>query len=160
MAKTVFYSFHYKRDVNRVQLVQQIGALEGQPLLNAQEWESIQADGDDAVKQWIDEQMKYKRAVVVLIGSETAQRPWVRYEIEKAWAEKKPLLGIYIHGISSMGSVDTKGANPFSLADVPAASIPLFDPTERDRSGNIDSKATYATLTRNIESWSGQGATA
>lgn len=34
--KTVFYSFHYERDVHRVQLVRQIGALEGQPLLGAQ----------------------------------------------------------------------------------------------------------------------------
>lgn len=37
--KTVFYSFHYGRDVHRVQLVRQIGALEGQPLLGAQQWD-------------------------------------------------------------------------------------------------------------------------
>ena len=30
MAKSVFYSFHYERDVNRVQLVRNINALEGQ----------------------------------------------------------------------------------------------------------------------------------
>ena len=36
MAKSVFYSFHYERDVNRVQLVRNINALEGQPLLNSQ----------------------------------------------------------------------------------------------------------------------------
>ena len=41
MAKSVFYSFHYKRDVYRVQLVRNINALEGQPVLNAQDWEEI-----------------------------------------------------------------------------------------------------------------------
>jgi hypothetical protein len=41
MAKTVFYSFHYERDVHRVQLVRNIDALEGQPLLNSQEWEKV-----------------------------------------------------------------------------------------------------------------------
>lgn len=160
MAKTVFYSFHYKRDVLRVQLVQQIGSLEGQPLLNAQDWETIENRGSDAVEDWIDEQMKYKRAVVVLIGQETARRPWVQYEIEKAWAEKRPLLGVRIHGISSMGSVDNPGANPFEAADVPSYLIPVFDPTERDWAGRIDSKATYNTLVANLEDWSGRGATA
>lgn len=29
MAKSVFYSFHYLRDVHRVQLVRSINALEG-----------------------------------------------------------------------------------------------------------------------------------
>jgi hypothetical protein len=87
--KTVFYSFHYERDVNRVQLVRNINALEGQPLLNAQEWETVQRRGQQAVVNWIDEQMRYKRAVVVLIGQETASRSWVIYEIEKAWKEKR-----------------------------------------------------------------------
>ncbi|QQD76290.1 TIR domain-containing protein [Curtobacterium sp. YC1] len=160
MAKTVFYSFHYKQDVHRVQLVEKIGALEGQPILNSQEWESVQAQGQAAIQKWIDDQMKYKRAVVVLIGRYTSQRPWVRYEIEKAWAENRPLLGIRIHGVSSMGSVDTEGANPFDIADVPSHRIPVFDPTQRDWAGNIDSKATYNYLADKIESWSGQGATA
>ena len=82
--KKVFYSFHYERDVHRVQLIRNIGALEGQPLLSAQDWETVKGRGDQAVINWIDEQMRYKRAVVVLIGQETADRPWVIYEIEKA----------------------------------------------------------------------------
>ena len=160
MAKTVFYSFHYKNDVHRVQLVQKIGSLEGQPLLNAQDWETIEGQGPAAVQNWIDEKMKYKRAVVVLIGRNTASRPWVKYEIEKAWSEGKPLLGIRIHGISSMGSVDTAGANPFDSANLPSYLIPVFDPTQRDWTGKIDSKATYNDLSANLERWSGQGATA
>ena len=160
MAKTVFYSFYYKRDVHRVQLVQKIGALEGQPVLNAQEWETVKGRGPKAVQDWIDEQMKYKRAVIVLIGAETARRPWVKYEIEKAWAEGKPLLGVRIHGISSMGVVDAEGANPFYAADVPGYSIPVFDPTQRDWRGNIDSQATYNYLAANLEAWSDQGARA
>lgn len=160
MAKTVFYSFHYKRDVHRVQLVQKIGALEGQPVLNAQEWETVKGRGPKAVQNWIDEQMKYKRAVIVLIGAETAQRPWVKYEIEKAWAEGKPLLGVRIHGVSSMGAVDAEGANPFDAADVPSYSIPVFDPTQRDWRGSIDSQATYNYLAANLDAWSEQGARA
>lgn len=97
--------------------------------------------------------MAYKRAVIVLIGQETATRPWVKYEIEKAWADKKPLLGVRIHGLSSMGTVDRPGVSPFSAS----SGIPVFDPTTLSWDGKIDSKATYKKLVDNLEWWSAQG---
>lgn len=153
--KTVFYSFHYKRDVNRVQLVRNINALEGQPLLNAQDWEAVRQRGQQAIVAWIDEQMRYKRAVVVLIGQETASRPWVIYEIEKAWKKRTPLVGVRIHGLSSFGNADRAGANPFDKASG-VSGIPVFDPTSTDWRGNIDTQATYANLSSNLESWVAQ----
>lgn len=154
--KTVFYSFHYERDVNRVQLVRQINALEGQPLLGSQEWENVKRGGQQAIVKWIDEQMKYKRAVAVLIGQETASRPWVIYEIEKAWKEKKPLVGVRIHGLADFNNgADQPGANPFDKASG-VSGIPVFDPTTTDWRGNIDTKATHANLSNNLESWVAQ----
>ena len=98
--------------------------------------------------------MAYKKAVIVLIGQQTTGREWVNYEINKAWADKKPLLGVRIHGLSSMGTVDeTSGASPFSAA----SRIPVFDPTVKDASGSTDSKATYKKLGENLELWSSQG---
>jgi len=158
MAKSVFYSFHYERDVHRVQLVQKINALEGQPILNAQDWEKVRGKGTVAIQNWIHKQMAYKKAVIVLIGRQTASRPWVIYEIEKAWADKRPLLGIRIHGLSSMGTVDSPGPDPFEKASG-VGKVPIFDPTQTDWSGKIDSKATYNHLRSNLESWSAQGAT-
>lgn len=156
MAKTVFYSFHYERDVHRVQLVRNINALEGQPLLNAQKWEEVRRRGDQAIKNWIGTEMAYKKAVIVLIGRHTSSRDWVLYEIEKAWADKKPLLGISVHGLSSFGTTDSPGANPFDkVAGI--SGVPVFDPTVYDWWGNIDSKATYSKLVQNLDSWSGQG---
>lgn len=152
---TVFYSFHYERDVNRVQLVRNLNALEGQPLLNAQHWEAVRQRGQQAIVDWIDQQMSHKRAVVVLIGQETASRPWVVYEIEKAWQMKKPLIGVHIHGLSSFGSADRKGANPFDKADG-VNGIPVFDPTSTDWQGRVDTKATYANLSNNLEGWVAQ----
>lgn len=156
MAKSVFFSFHYDRDVHRVQLVRNLNALEGQPVLNAQEWEKVKARGQKAVVDWIHQEMLYKKAVVVLIGKETATRPWVKYEIEKAWADKKPLLGVRIHGLSSLGDTDTTGSNPFKQVSG-ASNVPVFDPTVTDWSGRVDSKATYNKVRDNIENWSAQG---
>lgn len=153
--RTVYYSFHYDRDVHRVQLVRNIDALQGKPLFNAQEWETVRQRSQQAIVDWIDEQMKYKRAVVVLIGQETSERPWVRYEIEKAWNERKPLVGVYIHGLSGLGTADNKGANPFDK--VPGVvGVPVFDPTVTNWRDEIDTKATYANLARNLESWVNQ----
>jgi len=157
MARTVFFSFHYERDVHRVQLVKNLNALEGQPLLNSQAWEKVRSGGTAGIVKWIDEQMAYKRAVIVLIGKETASRPWVKYEIEKAWAARKPLLGIRIHGLSSMGNVDSAGGDPFTIAG--ATGVPMYDPTTTNWQGQIDSQATYRNLAANIESWSARGVT-
>lgn len=153
----VFYSFHYDNDVFRVQLVKKIGAVEGQPLLNSQDWEQVRRGGSTAIANWIDKEMKYKTAVIVLIGKETSTRPWVKYEIEKAWNDKRPLLGIYIHGLASLNhGADKKGSNPFDVVDG-VYGLPTFDPTQTDWSGTIDTKATYDNLAANLKTWSEQG---
>jgi antiphage defense system Thoeris ThsB-like protein len=156
VAKTVYYSFHYDRDVMRVQLVRNINALEGQPLLNSQDWEAVRRRGNRAIQEWIDDEMAYKRAVVVLVGQETASRDWVKYEIQKAWGDKKPLIGVRIHGLSSLGMTDRAGADPFRAAGLDG-NPPIFDPTVTDALGRIDSQRTYRALVDNLEYWSGQG---
>ena len=156
MAKSVFYSFHYDNDAWRVQQIINMGALEGQPLLNAQEWEKVKRQGDAAIEKWIDDQMAYKKAVVVLIGSETADRPWVDYEIRKAWTAKKPLVGVRIHGLAdSAGNTDSAGAGPFADVSLKDGStiadyVPVFNP-----SGST-SKAVHATISANIADWVNQ----
>jgi MTH538 TIR-like domain (DUF1863) len=139
--------------VHRVQLVRNINALEGQPLLNSQAWEQVRKRGKQAIENWINEQMAYKKAVIVLVGRETAGRPWVNYEIERAWSIRKPLLGVRIHGLSSFGTLDSPGANPFDES----VGVPVFDPTVKDFWGNIDSKKTYDKLATSLESWSSYG---
>lgn len=156
VAKSVFYSFHYDRDVHRVQLVRYIDALVGQPVLNSQDWEQVRRRGSQAIANWIHDQMKYKKAVIVLIGRETAARPWVIYELQKAWQDRKPLLGVRIHGLSSLGSTDSTGGDPFAAAGG-ISGVPIFDPTVHTMRGTIDSKATYSRLAANIGAWSGQG---
>ena len=111
--RQVFYSFHFDNDVMRVQQIRNMGALEGNEPVSANDWEKLQKK-DGGVKKWIDDNMAYRSCVVVLVGEETAKRPWVKYEIEKAWNDSKGLLGIYIHNLECPrnGTCD-KGSNPF-----------------------------------------------
>ncbi|MFV1922859.1 MAG: TIR domain-containing protein [Methylotenera sp.] len=143
----VFYSFHYHNDVMRVQLVRNMGFIEGNSPTSANEWERLKRSGDNAVKSWIDTNMKYKRCVVVLIGTETSDRPWVQYEIEKAWNDGKALLGIHIHNLRCPRTgICRKGKNPFDMFTLQngtrlSSLIPCYDPNPsfayREISSNI-----------------------
>ena len=49
--------------------------------IDSVDWQSIERQGDGAIRRWIDEQLEYTSVTVVLVGAETATRPWVQYEI-------------------------------------------------------------------------------
>lgn len=94
MAKRqVFYSFHFSNDVMRVAQIRNIGVIEGNTPASSNDWEEVKKKGDNAIKKWIDDNMNYRSCIIVLIGSETANRKYVKYEIEKAWNSGKALLG-------------------------------------------------------------------
>jgi hypothetical protein len=159
LAATVYYSFHHKRDADRIRLVGEIDGVQGQPLLDREEWTGVKAGGNRAVKDWIDEKMAAADAVVVLIGADTAVRHWVRYEIEKAWEDGRPLLGVRIHGLaSSTGAADEEGTDPFERVEG-VHGVPVFDPTSTDADGVIDTQATYENLRSQLADWCSQGVT-
>jgi hypothetical protein len=147
----VFYSFHYGNDVFRVQQIRNIGAIEGNEAVSANDWEQLKRKGDTAVERWIDENMKYKRCVVVLIGSETANRKWVDYEIKKAWDSGKGLFGIYIHNLRCPRTgTCSKGANPFEGFTINNGATRLssvarcYDPNFYD---------AYKDIASNLQGW-------
>lgn len=119
MARRIFHSFRHKNDYWRVQTVRQIGAIEGQKLLSPNEWEAVKQKGEKEIQKWIDEQLSGRSCVVVLIGSATNGRKWVKYEMKKAWADGKGVVGIHIHGLKdASGSQAQKGNNPLSEVNV------------------------------------------
>lgn len=113
MAKVpVFYSFHFDNDVMRVQQIRNMGMIDGNEPVSKNDWET---KDDTDIEKWIDDNMRYKRCVVVLIGTDTHKRPWVRHEIEKAWRDGRALLGIHIHNLNCPNSGTCyKGTNPFA----------------------------------------------
>lgn len=49
-----------------------------------------------------------------MIGSDTNNRPYVKYELEKSWEKGNGILGIYIHQQKNKdGKIDKKGSNSF-----------------------------------------------
>lgn len=116
--RRVFYSFHYEPDSWRVSQVREIGTIEGNQPANDNDWEVVKKGGDRAIRSWIDDQLHGRSCTVVLVGTGTAGRKWINYEIVKSWNDEKGVVGIHIHGLKDRdGRVSTKGKNPFSAID-------------------------------------------
>ncbi len=154
MATKVFHSFHFKRDSQRVSQVRNMGVIEGQPVLSSNGWEDVKKGGDPAIKAWIDKQMAGKGCVVVLIGSQTAVRKWVKYEIEKGWNDNKGVVGVYIHNLKNLaGDQDTKGRNPFEDFTLGNSSTKLSSIVKAYDPPYASSKNVYDHIKNNLESW-------
>jgi len=118
MARRTFFSFHYERDVWRAGQVRNSWVTQDRTAAgfwDAAKWEEVRKKGTAAIHKWIDEQLDGTSVTVVLIGSETATREYVDYEITASHAKRNGILGIYIHNMKNMaGLTDMMGANPFA----------------------------------------------
>lgn len=114
MARRVFFSFHYDRDVWRVGPVRNSQITTDKAgFIDSASWEQLKRNGDEAIKRWITDQLDGTSVTAVLIGAETASRPWVKYEIDESLKRGNGILGIYIHNIEDQdGNIDRKGENP------------------------------------------------
>jgi len=119
MARKVFFSFHYERDIWRTNVVRNSGVVEGSSaagFYDASLWEEAKKKGTDAVKKMIRQGLEGTSVTVVLIGAQTAQRKFVDYEIEQSIERGNGLLGIYISGIKDQkGNTDLQGSAPSRL---------------------------------------------
>lgn len=155
--RKIFYSFHFDNDVFRVHQIRNIGALEDNKPVTANAWEEVKKGGDIAIKRWIDGNMAGKSCIVVLVGEDTVNRPWVRYEIKKAWEEGRGIVGIYIHNLKCMvhkknhpytNGKCSAGKNPFSTFTFGTTNlssvINCYDPCSSD---------SYGDIKNNLEGW-------
>lgn len=124
MARRVFFSFHYERDLWRVNVVRNSGLVDGVSAAgfhDASLWEETTRNGDAAVKALIDGGLNGTSVTVVLIGAETASRKYVSYEIEQSILRGNGILGIMINNIKDMhGRIDPPGLIPAGLTKVGA----------------------------------------
>ena len=154
MARRAFYSFHFKPDNWRASQVRNMGVVEGNKPVSDNDWENVKKKGDSGIKKWINGQLSGKSCTIVLIGTNTAGRKWIKYEIEKSWNDGKGVLGIYIHNLKDSSEKQSKkGKNPFTsfsmkrddkkLSDI----VKVYDPPQSTSSG------VYNHINNNLEGW-------
>jgi len=150
MGRRVFFSFHFDEDAWRASQVRNMGAIESDEPVSPNDWEAVKRAGNSAIEYWIDQQMGGRTCAVVLVGAQTANRPWVQYEIKKAWNDGLGVVGIRIHGLKNNDQhVSIRGANPFDLFNINGTSlsqiVKLYDPP------GFDSKTIYSEIRTNLE---------
>ncbi len=117
MARRTFFSFHYKPDCWRAAQIKNSWVTQDRKSagsFNSVEWEEVKRKSDSEIEKWIDKQLEGTSVTVVLIGSNTAGRKWIKYEIKSSYKRGNGMLGIYIHNQqNSMKQTSHKGRNPF-----------------------------------------------
>lgn len=110
MPRRVFFSFHYSNDINRSMTVRNSWLTQGKEaagFIDEAAFEQVKRQGDAAVHRWIDKQLEGTSVTIVLIGSETLNRPFVQYEICKSLQRGNAVIGVHINGIKDMRTLMT-----------------------------------------------------
>lgn len=124
MAKRAFFSFHYK-DVSefRANVVRNHWRMKPNREIcgyhDASIWEEAQKKGDVALKRLINSGLDQTSNTCVLIGSQTYERPWVRYELLKSFKKGNHIFGVHINSIKCKNkNTKIKGNNPLEYVGV------------------------------------------
>lgn len=103
--RRVFISHHHKDDAEVTKLTQLLAAS-GHEIRNS----SIRAKPSNqqrldkgliprpVLERLLRLKIAWAKTVVVLIGKETHERPWVNWEIEQANKQGKRIVGVYVRG--------------------------------------------------------------
>jgi len=131
MPRNVFFSFHYQRDVWRVNQIRNIGEIVGKSAAgfsDASLWEEAKKKGDASIKKMIDDALYGTTVTVVCIGSQTAGRKYINYEIEQSIARGNAVFGLQIHHLKNKdGNVDPVGSTPTKLTAAGASIFKYVD---------------------------------
>jgi hypothetical protein len=128
--RKVFFSFHYDRDVRRIQQIRQSWVIREQgaaaPFFDKAEFEEAKRRSGGIAK-WIEDQLAGCSVTAVLYGRETYNREWVKFEIKRSYERKMGILAIDIHDVRDpLTGTDIPGRNPlehWSASGTPFTSI-------------------------------------
>jgi len=129
MARRVFFSFHFGRDSWRANQVRMANVVAGPDIagfFDHSEYIEAKKAGPAGIRAMILRHLKDTTVTVVLIGLETAKRPWVKHEIAESIRRHNGLLGIRIHHLKLPPNAPPQwgSTQPFPIPG-PTPSVPL-----------------------------------
>jgi len=152
MVRRCFYSFHYQLDNWRVSTVRNIGMIEGNRPASDNDWETVTRAGDIAIQNWIQNQLKGRSCTIVLVGTNTANRKWINYEISESWNRGMGVVGLRIHGLLDRNqNVSAIGHNPFDFISFTNSGTPLSSVVKCYNPPGVNSRDRYAWISQHLE---------
>ena len=119
MPRRVFFSFHYQRDIWRVNQIRNIPNITGCAAAGFQDaslWEDAKRKGDAAIKRLIDRGLDNTSVTVVCVGSKTAGRKYINYEIDQSIKRGNGIIAVQVHHLKDrLGLTDTPGLIPSKI---------------------------------------------
>ena len=119
MTRRVFFSFHYQRDIWRVNQIRNIHNVIGCSAAGFQDaslWEDAKNKGEAAIKRLIDNGLTNTSVTVVCVGCATAGRKYINYEISQSIARGNGVVAVQIHHLENRDlTVDPPGAIPTKI---------------------------------------------
>ena len=145
MARRTFFSFHYQRDIWRINQIRNIPNITGCSAAGFQDaslWEEAKKKSDAAIKQLIDEGLKNTSVTVVCIGAKTSGRKYINYEIEQSIKRGNGIVGIQIHHLKDQNEdIDSVGSIPAKLT---ANDYKVYNYVSHEKLGNRIEEAAKA----------------
>jgi hypothetical protein len=119
MAKRVYFAFHYRDVIDfRANVVRNHNLVEGVKsagYFDESIWEETKETNPEDLKYLIDSELEGTSVTVILIGTDTWARRWVRYEIFASLKRGNRVLGVNINSIKGRdGLTKSDGHNPFN----------------------------------------------
>ncbi|WP_222599027.1 TIR domain-containing protein [Morganella morganii] len=100
--KNIFISHHGKDD-EHVQRLKQRLKDEGYEVRNSSVDSTKHQEkrpSDETIKKDLRDGIGWAGTFICLVGEDTHTRDWVDFEIEQAYKQGKPIVGVYMHGCS------------------------------------------------------------
>jgi hypothetical protein len=114
-------------------------------------FETLKRQGDQAVRNWINKQLDATSVTVVLIGTETLNRPFVQYEIRQSLGRGNGVIGVHINGIRDMNRGLAPKGNPHTVIGYYDNNTPAYFDNIADGIYDYTASNGYANLGNWIE---------
>jgi len=134
MARRVFFSFNYTKDVWRVNQIRSMPNVIGTAAAGFQDaslWEEAKKKGDKEIKSMIDKALMNTSVTVVCVTYGTSSRKYINYEIDQSLARGNGVVAVQIHHLKDQnGDTASAGAIP---SQIESAGYKAYKYTNKDR---------------------------
>ncbi len=136
MARKVYFSFHYEGDVWRANQVRNSWVTkpdrESAGFHDVAEFEAVKKQGPDAIKRWIDKNLEGTSVTAVLVGEETCNREYVKYEVQKSIEKGNRIILIKIHDLKDQNGQTCREGDLDFGDDIDVSDCPVYDYVKDD----------------------------
>lgn len=110
MKKTVFISYHFKDATFKGEIKKWLEEA-GVQVISVDE-NDLRPAGDRAIEARIKEQIGQSNLVLILVGNDTHNRPWVDYEVKVANSKQVPARWVRLSNRTGAAPAEVRGLTP------------------------------------------------